>query len=178
MRKSTVIFFLILTFSFLESFAHAMTYTYNPGDILLSQDNTSFSYTFDFSNDFQSITSVTLSGWFYDDTDSPSAYERVKIMSGTNVVWDIGANKELPASAPTTGNGTWDVLSYINGMTLSLNVSSINITNPKSPIGDFYFDKFFLSVEGTPKSPVPIPAAAWMLGTGLIGLVAIRRVRK
>jgi len=38
----------------------------------------------------------------------------------------------------------------------------------------FYLDKVELTVSSTP-APVPVPAAAWLLGSGLLGLVGLRR---
>ncbi|MGE4560895.1 MAG: VPLPA-CTERM sorting domain-containing protein [Desulfobulbus sp.] len=42
---------------------------------------------------------------------------------------------------------------------------------------DFILDSVALTIEGTP-SAVPVPAAAWLLGSGLMGLIGIRRRKR
>ena len=42
---------------------------------------------------------------------------------------------------------------------------------------DFVLDSVALTIEGTP-SAVPVPAAVWLMGSGLAGLVGIRRKMK
>ncbi len=40
---------------------------------------------------------------------------------------------------------------------------------------NFYLDKVVLNTVSAPIAPVPVPAAAWLLGSGLLGLFGLRR---
>jgi hypothetical protein len=40
---------------------------------------------------------------------------------------------------------------------------------------NFYLDKVELNTVSSPTAPVPVPAAAWLLGSGLLGLFGLRR---
>ncbi len=44
--------------------------------------------------------------------------------------------------------------------------------------GSFTVTPSFMFAVLTPSTPVPIPAAVWLLGSGLIGLIGVRRFRK
>lgn len=39
----------------------------------------------------------------------------------------------------------------------------------------FYLDKVVLNTASAPVAPVPVPAAAWLLGSGLLGLFGLQR---
>ena len=54
-----------------------------------------------------------------------------------------------------------------SGNTLQVNVESL-------PFNTSTFARINLTVEGGP-SPVPVPAAAWLFGSGLAALVALKR---
>jgi hypothetical protein len=163
--------------------ANAALYTYNPDDFLIDSTH-SASYTFNVSDQFQSITSASLTAYYYDNTGDPTStpakYERVVIQAGSSTIYDLGAGQQLNGSSSSPVSFTGNVLSNFTGLTLSLNMLSGN-ADPRSNkvyIGDFNFAKYELTVDGTPKSPVPIPSAIFLLAPGLVAMVVMKRRRK
>ncbi len=59
----------------------------------------------------------------------------------------------------------------------SINAISIDISQ-SSFASDFIFDSFEVDVLPQPPAVVPIPAAMWLFGTGLIGLVSMSKRKK
>jgi hypothetical protein len=81
-------------------------------------------------------------------------------------------------SLPTTG-GSFDTNGFMSfsfaGTSLSINESVRFNSNGGTPNDDLRLAKLDVTVNG---APVPIPGALWLLGSGLIGLVTLRRRMK
>jgi len=54
----------------------------------------------------------------------------------------------------------------------------MGIPMPSGGPFQFFNAGFNATMTGTPDSPVPVPAAAWLFGSGLMGLVGVARRRK
>jgi hypothetical protein len=151
---------------FLAQAADAAPYEYDsPGNILFENNGDYLLYTFTIGPLQGSISSARLAAWAHDDGDKGN--EVMVISAGASLVPIYYPSPfEMPDNS--TMYGWWDVLPYIDNGSLTLAVKAASGTG-----GDFYFDKFVLQIEEG--APVPIPSAAIMLATGLIGFVALRR---
>jgi hypothetical protein len=179
MKKLSMLFGIMLSILLFSSFTYAAPitnlYTQNPtNDIFIGNSPNPSSYSFIFDNylqDFQpgSITGATLTVYLKDD-DDPGVDKftlNLIIAPTTYLIYDSG-NKTMPNTL-TAYSGS--ILSYINNGSFGAQIARSGNNN------DFFFDRFELSITGD-APVVPIPATAWLLGTGLIGLVAIRRRKK
>ena len=80
-----------------------------------------------------------------------------------------GANATLTGSALVGGGGTWT----------GTIVSSGNVGNHWGFFdGTPYSEIFNITVTGTAAPAVPVPAAVWLFGSGLLGLVGVARRKK
>lgn len=139
------------------------TYTAEPTpDILLNSFRSNFQYVFDLETDFESITSARLTAYAYDDAsmDWPIRREVFSVNVGTRL-WPIFVSPLADMPDNSTRFGSWNVLPYIVDGSLNATLSAV--------WGDLYFDKFELTVTGTPPAAVPIPSAVWMLVRGWSG---------
>ena len=89
---------------------------------------------------------------------------------------------ELLGGGPLFGNGeTWQTATFTTtlgndvagGVTLQLKSACGAVAGC---ISDAYFDNVEMLVE--PPSAVPVPAAVWLFGSGLLGLVGVARRKK
>ncbi|MDH5764378.1 MAG: VPLPA-CTERM sorting domain-containing protein [Gammaproteobacteria bacterium] len=83
-----------------------------------------------------------------------------------NMLFDWSVNLNIPVDA------TWDVTDNGNG---TLTVASVSTTIMPSSAA---FPGFHPTFTGTLGSAVPVPAAVWLMGSGLIGLVGVARRRR
>ncbi len=160
-------------------------------DGILLNDNTNLAHTRDVANE-PTFWQVDLGNTYYiSDID---LYNRLNLSSGDNFGWRIyGAvvsiisvdatvawSDTLPDKAslysstvPNTLGAEfhWDFASPVQGKIVRVELQRTS--------DDLYIQLREVQVWGssTPPGPgpVPIPAAAWLLGSGLIGLVAVRR---
>jgi len=101
-------------------------------------------------------------------SDTGSSYGPADGYGSVNMLFDWSTNTNLPITSD------WDVTATGNspGSTAVVSVNWVDIT-PESPA----FPGFSPNFTGT-LSKVPVPAAAWLFGTGLIGLVGMARRKK
>lgn len=84
-------------------------------------------------------------------------------------------NAAVTFSAGEPTGGSFDVIAFSPTFQASVPIA-FDLT-----AGTFFGDGAFLgTVEGTfaPSSPVPVPAAAWLFGSAMLGLAGIGRSRK
>ena len=67
-------------------------------------------------------------------------------------------------------------IEYLGGLNISFEVSEPAEPDPSEPNKPFESAKIF-SGDIT-NTPIPVPAAIWLMGTGLVGLVCVAKVRK
>lgn len=79
----------------------------------------------------------------------------------------------LPGQTPSTSNGELTVL-----LDPSIAVSSILFRAPGRLPGNQGHEFSVAAIVTDPPNAVPVPGAVWLLGSGLVGLVAIRRRMK
>lgn len=93
-------------------------------------------------------------------------------LSGTNTIKN-GFNLGLPNPNNNTKNTVW------SGVSIDTNQDSDNWNGSKMIDGPFIGSSANFNVMGIQATPlvssVPVPAAAWLLGSGLLGLVGVAR---
>ena len=152
------------------------TYTFamtSPGGGVVGTP-TSYAWTWDFDAGTVSIAnSATFyaSVWTAHDVtfvDTGTAYDPAGGMGAVNMLFDWSVNLNIPV---TQG---WDVTATGNavGDTAAVGVNFATIT-----AGSPAFPGFHPSFSGN-LTKVPVPAAVWLMGSGLIGLVGVARRRR
>ena len=106
-----------------------------------------------------------------DITGTSSASAWIRAIDGGNIL----AEDKLDTTSRGFNWESYSVSLYIdptwNGKTLEFGVNSAATAYTMSGV---YYDNF--SLAGTPA--VPVPAAAWLFGSGLLGLIGVARRRK
>ena len=106
-----------------------------------------------------------------DITGTSSASAWIRAIDGENIL----AEDKLDTTSRGFNWESYSVSLYIdptwNGKTLEFGVNSAATAYTMSGV---YYDNF--SLAGTPA--VPVPAAAWLFGSGLLGLIGVARRRK
>jgi len=90
---------------------------------------------------------------------------------GSILQWLISENGIASSSADLTSDGSWDSYSVAFSAGSAFHLTFEDFNGEGGGIaGDAYYDDIDLSA-------VPVPAAVWLLGSGLLGLVGFRRKR-
>ena len=139
------------------------------------------------------VTSATLRLYNYYNMTSPLS---VEVYGGTSNSWS--ASTITWANQPTSGATAlattpvqaraawynWDVTSFVNQNSTGDNLVSLVLKaqteSATTPYAAFFRNTYIsetpvLDVTYANATPTPIPAAAWLLGSGLLGLVGIKR---
>jgi hypothetical protein len=138
---------------------------------------------------FEAVTANSGLKW----TVNTAGYTNVGISLGlftsTNLATTTGSVTSFLLGYSTNGGSTWTDTTYtytgnsvypastdfvLTGLPSGVNAFHLIVNG--DPSGSQIMTVDYVNVQGT--SAVPIPAAAWLLGSGLLGLVAIRRRMK
>jgi hypothetical protein len=100
--------------------------------------------------------------------------------SGWNVTWNGIPSINMGSGAWGAGftNGVANVVCGVNcgnGDTYTLTYAA---TVPAGDPSNFGNTQYWVKLTGHITAPVPVPAAIWLLGSGLVGLVGVARRRK
>jgi hypothetical protein len=141
------------------------------------------------------VTSATLNLYNYYNMVNP---QQVEVHGGTSnswtastITWGNQAAFGATALATTPVQArvawySWDVTSFVNQNSTGDSLVSL-VLKAQAENGNTNYAAFFRNtyISQTPVltvtydvTPTPIPAAAWLLGSGLLGLVGIRRKHK
>jgi len=164
---------LMLTITTVE--AASYTDTYNPDDILLGTgegQTSSLSWEFDitdygFNPLTQNVTNALLDLQLDDDKGHQDGAEKLSIsIGGTNLANNANANKDLSFILFDQSNVLLK-LSDVGKLLIVLTATS----------GDFIFEAATLHVAATDAdvNSVPLPAALWLFGSALLGLIGATR---
>ena len=131
-------------------------------------------WTWDFDNGTVNINNTVTfyaSVWTAHDTtfiDNGSSYGPAGGAGAVNMLFDWSVNVNIPVTSD------WDVTATGNapGDTANVLVNAATIT-----AGSPAFPGFHPAFVGN-LTQVPVPAAVWLMGSGLIGLVGVARRRK
>ena len=138
------------------------------GSVLLNAEHWYYSYTHDITdNGFDVgqdlVTSYDLSIGLYDDSDCDRSEWAWIDLPGlvTDGIFKIDY-EDIQRG--------WSIAGLI-----SLNTTGTLGVEITRLAGDFYFGESTLNAYGCEANPVPLPASAILLGTGLVGLIGFRR---
>lgn len=98
------------------------------------------------------------------------------ISSGTSV-FQYGSGDDIELGNQSSGSGALDMLMYVAD-SLFVNDPNAFVYLYSSVSGQSNgFEAWTVSTQGG-ITPIPVPAAVWLLGSGIIGLMALRRREK
>jgi hypothetical protein len=118
------------------------------------------------------------SGWTAHDvtfTDTGSSYGPSGGTGAVNMLFDWSVNTNIPVASD------WDVMATGN---TSTDTATVAVNSAVITSGSQVFPGFHPEFTGSLHKatccgpPVPVPAAVWLMGPGLLGLVGIARHRK
>lgn len=130
-----------------------------------------------------SITNEARAGGIDTDAGDPLSMESAWLFNQwtTKGIAQTAANATAIQLAIWKYEGEWtadlsgDALTYFNNASVSTSYYGIKVLNLYGPIPGGVNGK---AQDLLIQNPVPIPGAIWLLGSGLLGLVAVRRRRK
>jgi hypothetical protein len=86
----------------------------------------------------------------------------------------FGAGDTLLGTVTTTLPGGWQFL----GLTSTTSIARIELISTSPPVADdFALDDFHFGAA-VPPAAVPLPAAIWVFGSGLLGMIGVARRKK
>lgn len=99
--------------------------------------------------------------------DTGTSYGPAGGPGAVNMLFDYQASVDIPVTSD------WDVTATGNTATVAVNSAVITAGSPVFP----NFQPFFTGTL-TQAQVIPVPAAVWLMGSGLVGLVGVARRRR
>lgn len=181
MHRHGMTFFIILAIGFatlplpaqadLYTFVYDAKAPYGDADFVTLEVGQQYTFTIDTSEILvpRSISYARLYWYTFNDS-----HGTVSISADGNAVYsgELNAiNQWNPESSPF--NSDYMKHALLPGLVNDDGAISFTLANTGTTM--WQFDRLTMLMDGTEASPVPVPGAVWLLGSGLVGLVALRR---